>query len=219
MRDRYPLSWPTGWKRTKARDRRKASFSQSVQMTSSSGSFYQAKKAVTVTVGLQRLLDELRRLGVAEGDCVISTNVPTRLDGLPYSTAKEPDDPGVAVYFRLTRQDRVLACDAWTRVADNVTAIAQHIDALRRIDRYGVGTLEQAFAGYQALPSKGTTWRTTLGFPPDAPVTREEIDRAFKARAREAHPDVDGGSHDAMASLSVARDEALAALADGGSSA
>jgi hypothetical protein len=33
-------------------------------------------------------------------------------------------------------------------VADNIAAIAAHIDAIRRQDRYGVGTLDQAFAGY-----------------------------------------------------------------------
>jgi hypothetical protein len=112
------------------------------------------------------------------------------------------------VYFKLKGQDRVLACDVWTRVADNLTAIAHHIDAIRAIDRYGVGNLEQAFAGYTALPAKGQTWRTTLGFAPDQPVTREEVDAAFRERARSAHPDAEQGSHDAMASLTEARLEA-----------
>ncbi len=170
-------------------------------------------KPVSVSDAVKRLRGQLERLGVLEGDCIISTNVPTRLDGLPYSTAREPNDPGAAVYFRLKKQDRVLACDAWIRVADNLAAIAQHIDALRRIDRYGVGTLEQAFAGYTALPPKGHTWRTTLGFGPDDSVTAEAIDKAFRTRAREAHPDVIGGSHEAMAALNVARDEALQELA------
>lgn len=212
MAERYPLSWPFGWKRTKRHERKRASFStqKTTEYRNHDGSTYSArgKAPVTVTAALKRLLGELRRLGVAEGDCIISTNVPTRLDGLPYSTAKEPDDPGAAVYFRLKKQDRVLACDAWTRVADNLTAIAQHIDALRRIDRYGVGTLEQAFAGYAALPAKGDTWRSALGFAPDDVVTKDAIDVAFRDRARTAHPDV-GGSHEAMASLTSARADAL----------
>lgn len=191
---RYPLVWPANWGRRRAHDRRRAPFRSHQQ-------------AITVSAGVHRLVGELRRLGVREGDAIISTNVPTRLDGLPYSGSREPDDPGAAVYFRLKKQDRVLACDTWTRVADNLAAIAQHIDALRRIDRYGVGTLDQVFAGYVGLPSKGSTWRTTLGFAPDQIVTREEIDAAFRERAKEAHPDREGGSHDAMASLSEAKAE------------
>lgn len=213
MAERYPLSWPFGWKRTARGQRRRAAFSsqKTTDYRRNDGTTYSttSKAPVTVTGALRRLIGQLRLMGVREGDVIISTNVPTRLDGLPYSTAKEPDDPGAAVYFRLNKQDRVLACDAWTRVADNLTAIAQHIDALRRIDRYGVGTLEQAFAGYAALPAKGATWRSALGFGPDDPVTREAIDKAFKERARTSHPDV-GGSHEAMAALTSARAEAFA---------
>lgn len=198
-RTRYPLSWPANWGRTLRAKRRRASFRSGQQ-------------AMTVSGGLRRLLAELGRLGVRDGDVVISTNVPVRLDGLPYSMARDPDDSGVAVYFRLKQQDRVLACDAWTRVADNLTAVAQHIDALRRIDRYGVGTLEQAFAGYQALPAKGQTWRTTLGFAPDAQVAMEAVERAFRERLKSAHHDAPGGSNDAMASLNLARAEAVAEL-------
>jgi hypothetical protein len=121
-------------------------------------------------------------------------------------------DPAVAVYFRLHNADRVLACDAWTRVADNLAAVAAHVEAIRAIERYRVGTVDQAFAGYAALPPKGSTWRTTLGFTPDQIVTPEEVDRAFRERARDAHPDAGRGSHDAMASLTVARQEARAEL-------
>lgn len=194
MAERYPLSWPFGWKRTERYKRKRAAFR-------SGGS------AVTVAGGIKRLLGELGRLGVRDGDCIISTNVATRLDRLPYSNQREPDDPGAAVYFRLKKQDRVLACDLWTRVADNLTAIAQHIDALRRIDRYGVGTLEQAFAGYAALPAPGHAWRSVLGFAPDEAVTADKVSTAFRERARTAHPDV-GGSHEQMAALTEARTEA-----------
>ena len=210
---RYPLAWPTGWKRTRAYDRRRADFStqKKTPMTQNGQvSVRVERRSLTVSDALRRLLGELHRLGVSDGDAIISTNVPVRLDGLPYSGSREPDDPGVAVYFRLKRQDRVLACDTWNRVADNLAAVAQHIDALRRIDRYGVGTLEQAFAGYAALPAKGSTWRTTLGFAGDEALDAERIERAFRERAKAAHPDVIGGSHDAMASLNEARREGLA---------
>lgn len=192
---RFPLSWPTGWGRTGRAHRRRAAFR-------SRGA------ALSAWAAVQRLSDELGRLG-ATGE-VLSTNLETRLDGLPRSGQAEPADPGVAVYFRLKGQPRCLACDKWDRVADNIAAIAQHIDALRRIDRYGVGTLEQAFAGYAALPPAACEWWLVLGVGPDASL--ETIEDAFRSAMRSAHPDR-GGSHEAMVRLNAARDAARAARA------
>lgn len=204
---RYPLQWPAGWKRTSFRT--SARFSKRVSV----GDGYSQSRDLTVGDAVGRLVGELRLLGVRDGDFVISSNLQTRLDGLPYAMQSAPGDPGVAVYFRLRKQDRCLACDRWSKVADNIAAIASHIKALRAMDRYGVGTMEQAFAGYVALPAKGHTWRATLGFGPDQVVTRADVERAFKERARTAHPDVAGGSHEAMAALNAARDGALEEVA------
>jgi hypothetical protein len=211
---RFPLAWPTGWKRTPSHQRKRAPFHEHRPVPSSlnPGQWYRRKSELTVAGAIARVADEMRRLGVRPQAWLISSNVRVRLDGLPYSNDREPEDAGVAVYFKRGKQDLVLACDSWNRVAGNLAAIAGHIEALRTIERYGVGSLEQAFTGYQALPAKGTTWRTTLGFAPDQVVTAADVDAAFKARARESHPDVDGGSHDAMASLTAARAEALEAL-------
>lgn len=192
---RFPLSWPQGWTRTPLRNRRRAAFRT-------------GRRELSVYDALRRLSGELSRLGAVDEQ--LSTNVPVRLDGLPRSGQPEPSDPGAAVYFLLKGQPTVLACDRWTRVADNVAAIAQHIDALRRIDRYGVGTLEQAFRGYTALPENASAeWWVVLQVPPDA--GREVIEDAYRALARELHPDA-GGSHDAMARLNRARDDARRAL-------
>lgn len=208
---RYPLTWPANWKRTPAHQRSRATFSRgSVQRDATGARLPSTKRQLTVADAIQRLSGELARLGATHE--VLSTNVQTRLDGLPRSGQSEPTDPGAAVYFRLKGQARCLACDRWQRVADNIAAIAQHIDALRRIDRYGVGTLEQAFAGYAALPPQAShDWRIVLGFAAGAAITRAMVDDAFRTRARSAHPDT-GGSHDAMARLSEARAAAYAEL-------
>lgn len=206
---RYPLSWPAAWKRTPSHQRRPARFHGTrTSYGSDPSTVWRQKQTLTVADAIHRLGLELRRLGVRDGGWLISSNVKLRLDGLPYSGEKPPDDPGVAVYFQLRGADRVLACDTWTRVADNLAAVAAHVNAIRAIERYGVGTIDQAFAGYDALPAKGATWRTTLGFAPDQIVTLAEIDLAFRQRARDAHPDAANGSHDAMASLTAARIEA-----------
>jgi hypothetical protein len=102
-----------------------------------------------------------------------------------------------------------LACDKWTRAADNIAAVAGHIEAIRAQDRYGVGTLEQAFAGYTALPAKagGVDWRAEMGFKPEVGVAPEAFDVVYRRLARERHPDTEGGSHEAMARLNVAREQ------------
>jgi hypothetical protein len=206
---RYPLAWPLGWARTPAPQRRRAAFAASHTITQEGASGLVTRRqtrALTVADALKRLSGELGRLGATRE--LLSTNVEVRLDGLPRSGQSEPRDPGAAVYFQLKGQPRCLACDRWDRVADNIAAIAQHIDALRRIDRYGVGTLEQAFAGYAALPPQAShDWRLVLGFAAGAAVTRAMVEEAFRERARTAHPDA-GGSHDSMARLTEARSAA-----------
>lgn len=141
---------------------------------------------------------------------VISTNIPLRRDGLPYSNQKEPQDTGAAVYFKVDGKPTVLACDKWNTVGDNIWAIAKHIDALRGQQRWGVGSIEQAFAGYAALPEKsGPNCWETLGIPIDSP--EQIIMDAYRRKAREAHPD-NGGSHEAFISITQAKDIALATM-------
>jgi hypothetical protein len=143
----------------------------------------------------------------------LSTSQKLRLDGTPRSDLSEPADVGAAVYFTLNGQPRVLACDRWNRVADNIAAIAQHIDALRRIERYGIGDLNQAFAGYAALPPIGGTqggdWRAELGFESGDRLTLEIVEARYRKLLTERHPDR-GGSHESVVRLNLARDAARA---------
>lgn len=214
----YPLSWPTGWPRTGGAQRKRAKFStvETKTRTYGDGSHhnYSERRELTIYAAMRRLTDELGRLGVRSQSILISTNVETRRDGQPRSDRKAPADPGVAVYFQLAKKDRVLACDKWDRVADNMAAIAGHIDAIRRQERYGVGTVDQAFAGYAALPPPGASakrpWRDVLmlnedgNWPTSKPageLTRAEM--AYRRLALNHHPD-NGGSHDQMAELNDA---------------
>jgi hypothetical protein len=192
---RYPLSWPLGWKRTPRHQRQRAKFSQ-------------RGSDISVWGAVQRLSAEVERLGGRNP--LLSTNLTTRLDGLPYSNQKDPDDPGAAVYFTLKGQPRCLACDTWSTVAGNIAALAAHIDALRRIDRYGVGTLEQAFAGYAALPAPAADWRSTFGITDSRP-SLDVVERRYRELAQTAHPDK-GGSDEEMARLNVAIESARAEL-------
>jgi hypothetical protein len=207
---RYPLSWPAGWTRTPPHQRKRAAFTASSVVTQPGANgpvTARRTRPLTVADALKRLSAELDRLGATQ--TLLSTNVEVRLDGLPRSGQAEPRDPGAAAYFKLRGKPRCLACDRWTRVADNIAAIAQHIDALRRIERYGVGTMEQAFAGYAALPPTAIDWSLVLGVPETA--TRDQILDAHRRLAAVHHPDK-GGRSDDMARINQARDVALKAV-------
>src|SRR5262249_46259283 len=151
---RFPLEWPIGWTRTPRHKRQRAAFRSTKvdNYTRNDGTRDQVKREVPVSVfvATQRLERQIEMLGGKHP--TPSTNVSLRLDGRPRSEG-EPTDPGVALYFSFNGKATVFACDRFDRVADNIAAIAGHIDALRRVERYGVGTIEQALAGYKALPA------------------------------------------------------------------
>lgn len=193
---RYPLEWPVGWKRTQRSARRIGRFKDKGQWISTSAA----------TARLERELERLHGKNP-----VLSTNVTLRLDGRPRSDER-PSDPGAAIYFSFRGKATVLACDSYTEVSDNIAALAAHLDALRSIERYGVGTIEQALAGYKALPADtAANWRAVFGFAADSTPTLDQVDQAYKMAAKQHHPDV-GGTEINMAHVNRARDYALLEL-------
>jgi hypothetical protein len=201
--ERYPLHWPVGWKRTESHRRRKSDYK----------------------VLFGRARDEvLRELGLMSGthrpSIVLSSNIPMRRDGLPYADMREPADPGIAVYWDERKawnsakaaydvEPRVIACDTWKTTRENMRAIGLAIVALRTLERTGASEiLDRAFGGFAALPaaSSAPSWWAPLGFT-SAPTTLEDVERAYRDKARSAHPDA-GGSHEAMVALNRAREDA-----------
>ncbi len=193
----YPLHWPLGVPRTPAHRRKLAPF-----------------RITQFGLVRDRLLGELRRLGAQ--NVILSTNLPTRQDGLPYANARmNLEDPGAAVYFLLKGKPTSMACDRWRHVIDNVHALELSIKAIRGLERWGSSDfVDRAFAGFAELPPAANDWRAVLGFPLSARPSPDDIERAWRAKAREAHPDA-GGSHDAMVRLNEAREAALRELQTG----
>lgn len=195
----YPLEWPLGWRRSRGRR---------------TGMFRKEKRAISVEDATRRLERELEKLKVTNE--TLSTNLRLNLRGFPRGD-ENPGDPGAAIYFSYKGKATVLACDTYFRVADNIAALAAHLEALRAIERYGVGTIEQALAGYKALPADtAADWRSALAVPPefDRWSRAQQIDvvqKLYHDAARRKHPDA-GGSDVEMAWLNRARDYALQEL-------
>lgn len=183
-RNAYPLVWPSGWKRHSSR-------------------FTPLFDWKTTERSVTELLHELKLLRVMSWEVIISTNLQLRNDGLPRSNQQTPVDPGVAVYFKLNGQDRVLACDKWRTVEYNILAIARHISAIRAQERGGVGNVAQAFAGYVALMSgrEVKPWHEVMGVPGFA--STDDVISKYRDLSFSRHPDR-GGSDQAMALLNEA---------------
>jgi hypothetical protein len=172
----FPLAWPIEWPRTKARDRLRSRY------------------RVKFTAARDQMRKELSRHAI---EVVVSTNIPLRRDGLPYANQREPEDPGVAVYW--TRQDNipmVLACDTWETVRENIRAIGVSIVALHTIERAGATeVLNRAWQGFKALPAAGETGkglvvrtpRMVLGLPDNTTLYRSHLKQAYRKKVFEVH--------------------------------
>ncbi|WP_162784720.1 J domain-containing protein [Paracoccus suum] len=184
MTQAFPLQWPVGRPRTKARV--KSAFK------------------VTPRTAYEDLMEELRRYGA--GNVVVSSNAPLRRDGAPYADALDDrlDDPGVAVYFVRKKRLVCLSCDSFTLPFENIRAVGLSVKAYRDMERWGAGQIvDQAFEGFAALPPPGAgaevaarAWWVVLGV--EANATSDQIDAAYKSKARAA-----GG---ASVDLNAARD-------------
>lgn len=186
----FPLTWPTGWKRTEPGKRSRAKFGRTTQ--SAHGS-WRTRTDLTIAQAVDRVRMELHRMGIHDDDLVISTNLQLRLDGLPRSSQGEPADPGVAVYwtdrYDRTQPPKCMAIDRYDRVADNLAAVAATLEAMRAIERHGgAEILNRAFAGFVALPGpEATDWRAVL----DA----GDPDGSYRRLRSQHHPD-NGGDAD-----------------------
>lgn len=193
----YPLEWPIGRDRSRTRGRAK---------------FGRGGAGALLGEAREELLEELRRFDAT--DVKVSTNILVSAGGNTWRDQREPPDAGVAVYFRIKGQPRAMACDKWTRVADNLHALALTIGAIRGTLRWGGGSVDQAFGGFKALPAMGAPkmWHEVLGLPHTA--KRAEIERRRLELLAQVHPDKPGGDPELAADVNAAYREALQVLKD-----
>lgn len=188
MIESYPLHWPVGWKRL-------GNFAYRDPSRFTIKSFAKLRDG---------LIHEVELLGGK--NIILSSNLPLRRDGLPYSKFSQPKDPGVAVYFNLKKKSMVFACDQYPKVEENMHSVRKTIQAIRGIKRWGASDmLERAFAGFQALDApKKEEWWEILGVSEN--ITINELENAKRNKARIHHPDV-GGTNEMMAKINKAYDD------------
>jgi hypothetical protein len=212
-RKAFPLSWPDGWKRAKNRAVAAFNKTKDSRYDSQGQIIYGGKTRISVEDGVRRVLAELDRMGIRDDDIIISTNVPLRLDGFRRGD-KEPGDPGVAVYWQKKGQPsmRCMAIDRYTRVADNLAAVAATLEAMRAIERHGgAEILNRAFLGFAALPERASQpWREVLGIPGSATMTI--VEERFRSLVQVHHPDK-GGDREKFEAIVQAREAARMELA------
>lgn len=191
----FPLCWPDGWQRTKFRA--------------------QSNYKIKTDAAISELISSVKLMGGR--DIIISSNVPTRSDGTMYRgdhSDKRIADPGVAVYW--TARDakgnpvpRVIPCDHWHTVRENVRGISVAVDCMRGLKRCGAGEIQdRAFAGFARLPeSTDRKWWEVLGVERSA--DGRYIKGIYRSLAAEHHPDK-GGDPARMAQINEAFRQAKA---------
>lgn len=130
------------------------------------------------------------------------SEVDIRNDGRIRANAR-PETPGVRVAFESRHGPLVYSTDRFNHWQDNVRAIALGLEALRKVDRYGITKRGEQYAGWKALPSgrampashmtADEAW-AILGSFGDRPISEQRADPsglrvAFKKARAFAHPD------------------------------
>lgn len=198
----FPLTWPSGWKRTPPANRTHGKFNRKERQVRSHRrgdgttfeSSWSTSRELSIADATERVLRQLSMMGIRDDDLVISSNLELRLDGRPRSGQRAPADPGIAVYWTAGAGEppRCMAIDQYISVADNLAAIAATLEAMRAIERHGgAAILERVFSGFTALPGPTTVdWRQVLD--PSDP------DGSYRRLRSQHHPDRPGGDAEAF---------------------
>lgn len=217
LKDRQskPLDWPAGWPRTVAQMRRRSPFAKP--------QFARDRDEV------------IRRLSRRGTHVVVTTDLPMNSWGLSDGGARNPADPGVAVWWVERGRERVMSCDRWLTVGENMRAVNLSIQALAGLDRWGAAEMvERAFSGFAALPPPGGTatevqpapieWRKILEIDEDGvrkvmgdaystEMLLQIVKKKYRVLVSQVHPDRGGVDAERAVELNAAMAAAEGELA------
>lgn len=184
------IDWPTGFERTPAEERTR-------------NNRYEA----TLRQSIDDLGNELARVGVDDWRLSTDAQHQKQNPNLPYANAN-PDDPGAVVRWAMDSEQYAVACDAYSRLRDNVRTLYLYIREKRKMEQRPVETGESEFANARLPPADDPVVgeqppHEVLGVAPDA--SEREIQRAYRERVKDAHPDR-GGSEAAFRRIQEARE-------------
>jgi hypothetical protein len=137
--------WPKA--QTPADERTRSPF-----MRRDEGSYRRSEVPYSRTLG--ELDRELRALGTDEAVIQLAVEEgDIRLDGELRANAK-PKHPGVVLTFTAPGQGVLtFACDLFERWQTNLRAITLGLEALRKVERYGITSTGEQYVGWKELPS------------------------------------------------------------------
>jgi hypothetical protein len=160
-----------------------------------------------------RLLDrELRHLGSGQRSAPTVLEIAIRerdfrVDGLPRASAR-PSHPGVILNIETAKFGPLrYPCDRFTDWQDNLRAIALALEALRKVDRYGITQHGEQYAGWRAIESVNPeptaddaerALRLVVG------DMHGDLGRVARAAKSQTHPDRNGGDRSAYDAVDVA---------------
>lgn len=190
----FPLTWPDGVPRHKG--------------VREAGLFKSSLNAA-----LENATKSLKAFGRDSGLEVTNFVFSSNVGGLGSGT---PADPGIALWFTWDGAQRCIPVDRYSKPEANLQAIHHILEADRTKLRHGsLLIVRAAYKGLAAaLPPPGRrTPRAILGIKPEAVISKDMIEAAYREAAKSAHPDKPGGSNERMAELNGARTQALAEVA------
>lgn len=159
--------------------------------------------ASTLSSTLQLLSREITML--KGRDVFLQIAVPRekfRIDGRPYADAKAAH-PGVILTMESKFGSLSYPCDNFATWQDNLRAIALALEALRKVDRYGVTKRGEQYKGFLELESAQSSFLTGpeeaiqfLAGLVASPIeqVRPSLNAALRIAKRHSHPDMGGNA-------------------------
>jgi len=178
------LDWPTGFDRTDPSDRER-------------NNRYEA----SLRDSIDDLDAELDRLGVDDWRLSTDASHQKRNPKYPYADAS-PEDPSAVVRWTMDGDQYAVACDAYSRLRDNIRTLYLYIREKRKMEQRPVETGESEFANARLPPGEESddSMSVVATRPPayevlgvERDADPEEVREAFRREVQRAHPD-HGGS-------------------------
>ena len=183
QRNMSDIDWPPGFERTPPEERTRNN-----------------RFEATLRQSIDDLVDELERVGVDDWRLETGAEHQKRNPRYPYANAN-PDDPGAVVRWTMDGEQYAVACDAYSRLRDNVRTLFMYVREKRKMEQRPVETGESEFANARLPPADEEAVVASAGERPPhviLGVHPEATDSEVKAAARELkkqhHPDNGGDS-------------------------